>query len=60
MTTELDLAPNTEPLTCAECGEEVPPHGFIADCDLCANLVDACDSCFQDHMTEQHDEAGVE
>lgn len=39
---------------CNECGKEAPNSDALSDCFECANVVDACEPCIQDHMAEQH------
>lgn len=45
-----------EDLKCSECGEVAPSKDALSDCFECANVADACESCIQDHMAEQHEE----
>lgn len=41
---------------CSECGKEVPNTNALDDCFECNNVTDACESCIEDHMAEQHDD----
>lgn len=39
---------------CSECREAVPSKDNLSDCFECAKVVDACESCIQDHTAEEH------
>lgn len=43
-------------MKCGECGETVPSSDKLSDCFECANVVDACEPCIEDHMAEQHED----